>query len=50
VCMESPWMWRQVFGYAPESQELSRRLDERALPHLPLEKSSDEQVSCLKIL
>jgi len=50
LCMESPWMWRQVFGYAPESQELSRRLDERALPHLPLEKSSDEQVSCLKIL
>ncbi len=30
LCMESPWMWRQVFGEAPSSEELARKLDERA--------------------
>jgi spore photoproduct lyase len=30
LCMESPWMWRQVFGDAPTGEELARRLDERA--------------------
>jgi spore photoproduct lyase len=30
LCMESPWMWQQVFGYVPSSEELGRRLDERA--------------------
>ena len=30
LCMESPWMWQQVFGYVPTSAELGRRLDERA--------------------
>jgi spore photoproduct lyase len=30
LCMESSWMWQQVFGYAPTSEELGRRLDERA--------------------
>ena len=32
LCMESPWMWQQVFGYVPSSEELGRRLDERAKP------------------
>jgi spore photoproduct lyase len=30
LCMESPWMWRQVFGYVPDGEGLGRRLDERA--------------------
>jgi spore photoproduct lyase len=30
LCMESPWMWRQVFGEAPTGEELARRLDEQA--------------------
>lgn len=30
LCMESPWMWRQVFGQAPTRQELGQRLDARA--------------------
>lgn len=30
LCMESPWMWRQVFGLAPKAEELARRLDQRA--------------------
>ena len=33
LCMESPWMWQQVFGYVPTSEELGRRLDERAAVH-----------------
>ena len=32
LCMESPWMWQQVFGYVPTGEELGRRLDERAKP------------------
>jgi spore photoproduct lyase len=30
LCMESPWMWRQVFGHVPVNGELGRRLDARA--------------------
>jgi spore photoproduct lyase len=29
LCMESPRVWREVFGMAPEGGELARRLDER---------------------
>lgn len=29
LCMESPRVWREVFGYAPEGEELSRLLDRR---------------------
>ena len=35
LCMESPWIWRQVFGFAPDSEELGRRLDERAAGNRP---------------
>ncbi len=30
LCMESPWMWRQVFGSVPSSEELAAALDVRA--------------------
>ena len=30
LCMESPWMWRQVFGFVPSQEELAQRLDGRA--------------------
>jgi spore photoproduct lyase len=29
LCMESPRLWREVFGFAPEEGELARRLDAR---------------------
>jgi spore photoproduct lyase len=29
LCMESPRLWREVFGFAPEGGELARRLDAR---------------------
>jgi|UniRef100_A0A7C5ES28 spore photoproduct lyase len=32
LCMESPRVWREVFGYAPEGEELSRLLDRRLFP------------------
>jgi spore photoproduct lyase len=32
LCMESPRVWREVFGYAPEGEELARLLDGRLLP------------------
>lgn len=31
LCMESPRVWRQVFGEAPDSQGLAKRLDAAAL-------------------
>jgi spore photoproduct lyase len=30
-CMESPRVWREVFGVSPTEEELSQRLDERAV-------------------
>lgn len=30
LCMESPWMWRQVFGVAPTVEELAAKLEARA--------------------
>ncbi len=30
LCMESPWLWRQVFGFVPSTEELAKKLDERA--------------------
>jgi len=27
LCMESPRIWREVFGFAPTAGELARRLD-----------------------
>jgi len=30
-CMESPRVWREVFGVSPTEEELSRRLDKRVL-------------------
>jgi spore photoproduct lyase len=32
LCMESPRIWREVFGYAPEGEELARLLDGRLSP------------------
>jgi len=30
LCMESPWMWQQVFGSVPADGELAQRLDAQA--------------------
>ncbi|MGQ9919985.1 MAG: radical SAM protein [Desulfobacca sp.] len=30
LCMESPWMWRQVFGTVPTAEELAQSLDRQA--------------------
>ncbi|MFZ2087190.1 MAG: spore photoproduct lyase family protein [Desulfobaccales bacterium] len=38
LCMESPRVWREVFGYAPEGEGLARLLDGRLYP---------EKTSCL---
>jgi spore photoproduct lyase len=35
LCMESPRVWREVFGYAPEGEELARILDSQLLPGGP---------------
>jgi spore photoproduct lyase len=35
LCMESPRVWREVFGYAPEGEELARLLDGRLFPERP---------------
>ncbi len=35
LCMESPRVWREVFGYAPEGEELARLLDGRLFPTGP---------------
>lgn len=35
LCMESPRVWREVFGFAPEGEELARRLDGRLSPRRP---------------
>ena len=35
LCMESPRIWREVFGYAPEGEELARLLDGRLFPQGP---------------
>lgn len=32
LCMESPRVWREVFGFAPEGEELARLLDSRLFP------------------
>ena len=32
LCMESPRVWREVFGFAPEGEELARLLDRRLHP------------------
>jgi spore photoproduct lyase len=32
LCMESPRVWREVFGFAPEGEELARLLDGRLFP------------------
>jgi spore photoproduct lyase len=32
LCMESPRVWREVFGYAPEGEGLARLLDGRLFP------------------
>jgi spore photoproduct lyase len=34
-CMESPRVWREVFGFAPEGGELARMLDGRLSPPRP---------------
>ncbi len=31
LCMESPRIWQEVFGFAPETEDLSRLLDRRVL-------------------
>jgi hypothetical protein len=31
LCMESPRLWREVFGFAPEAGELARWLDHQVL-------------------
>ncbi|MEJ2672659.1 MAG: DNA photolyase [Deltaproteobacteria bacterium] len=33
LCMESPRVWREVFGFAPEGKRLALMLDRRILPH-----------------
>jgi spore photoproduct lyase len=35
LCMESPRIWREVFGFAPEGEELARLLDDRLFPTGP---------------
>jgi hypothetical protein len=35
LCMESPRVWREVFGYAPEGEELASLLDGRLFPARP---------------
>jgi spore photoproduct lyase len=35
LCMESPRVWREVFGFAPEGEELARLLDGRLFPTGP---------------
>ncbi len=35
LCMESPRVWREVFGYAPEGEELAHLLDGRLSPDRP---------------
>ena len=35
LCMESPRVWREVFGYAPGGEELARLLDGRLFPQGP---------------
>ena len=35
LCMESPRVWREVFGYAPEGEGLARLLDGRLFPEGP---------------
>uniref|UniRef100_A0A7V6A1W8 DNA photolyase n=1 Tax=Desulfobacca acetoxidans TaxID=60893 RepID=A0A7V6A1W8_9BACT len=35
LCMESPRVWREVFGFAPEGKELARLLDRRIFPPEP---------------
>jgi len=35
LCMESPRVWREVFGSAPEGEELARILDGRLFPARP---------------
>jgi hypothetical protein len=32
LCMESPRVWREVFGLAPDAEELARWLDSRVFP------------------
>jgi len=32
LCMESPRVWREVFGFAPEGEELAHLLDGRLHP------------------
>ncbi len=32
LCMESPRVWREVFGFAPEGEELARLLADRLFP------------------
>jgi len=32
LCMESPRVWQEVFGYAPAGEELARLLDRQLLP------------------
>ncbi len=39
LCMESPWMWRQVFGYMPTSQTLAAQLDFRVADFSILSRS-----------
>ncbi len=34
LCMESPRVWREVFGFTPEGETLSQLLDRRVTPHL----------------
>jgi spore photoproduct lyase len=36
LCMESPRVWREVFGYAPEEEGLPRLLDRRLFPRRTL--------------
>jgi spore photoproduct lyase len=31
LCMESPRVWQEVFGFTPDTEDLSRRLDRRVL-------------------
>jgi spore photoproduct lyase len=35
LCMESPRVWREVFGFAPEGKELASLLDGRLFPGGP---------------
>lgn len=40
LCMESPWVWQQVFGFSPTSRELAAMLDAQAMLYRQTDRST----------